>query len=416
MEWRWVPLLLLLMPWLPGLHPCLLCFVPPVQWARICREITLSAQDSQHQQCLEALAEAAAPLAPVTVGSGQSEALRKIVLDAFDLLEKQDKKPFEVSLQEAIKMIWMKLSQLEPAPACIPPCGYQPAARIFQCSTCRLVDCQFPVDCPVQDLWVPEDEAITLHCEVPFAAPSELEVTWMFAKDIRTQDLALFEELQRGTRESAILTVQAPTLGTIACRLGAASETLARKYFYLNGVHGLEATRAAWGAAGPQDPWVHRGLLAILPKIFRFSQTPLTPGHPMDLDTRAPKGAWIHVDLHQDLSPRAKTSAVARRALSMGCNRGTWALLLTLCLRKEAAWVRRAHPTHCRGPYNSPTAAPRLCASEGALCRSHGNPVPSTPCLCAGLSHPRPLCACTDPKCFQENLLQHFNEHSEEKQ
>ncbi|XP_032304311.1 sperm acrosome membrane-associated protein 6 isoform X5 [Coturnix japonica] len=234
MEWRWVPLLLLLMPWLPGLHPCLLCFVPPVQWARICREITLSAQDSQHQQCLEALAEAAAPLAPVTVGSGQSEALRKIVLDAFDLLEKQDKKPFEVSLQEAIKMIWMKLSQLEPAPACIPPCGYQPAARIFQCSTCRLVDCQFPVDCPVQDLWVPEDEAITLHCEVPFAAPSELEVTWMFAKDIRTQDLALFEELQRGTRESAILTVQAPTLGTIACRLGAASETLARKYFYLN--------------------------------------------------------------------------------------------------------------------------------------------------------------------------------------
>ncbi|XP_032304309.1 sperm acrosome membrane-associated protein 6 isoform X3 [Coturnix japonica] len=341
MEWRWVPLLLLLMPWLPGLHPCLLCFVPPVQWARICREITLSAQDSQHQQCLEALAEAAAPLAPVTVGSGQSEALRKIVLDAFDLLEKQDKKPFEVSLQEAIKMIWMKLSQLEPAPACIPPCGYQPAARIFQCSTCRLVDCQFPVDCPVQDLWVPEDEAITLHCEVPFAAPSELEVTWMFAKD---------------------------------------------------------------------------GLLAILPKIFRFSQTPLTPGHPMDLDTRAPKGAWIHVDLHQDLSPRAKTSAVARRALSMGCNRGTWALLLTLCLRKEAAWVRRAHPTHCRGPYNSPTAAPRLCASEGALCRSHGNPVPSTPCLCAGLSHPRPLCACTDPKCFQENLLQHFNEHSEEKQ
>lgn len=107
-------------------------------------------------------------------------------------------------------------------------------------------------------MWVPEDEAITLHCEVPFAAPSELEVTWMFAKDIRTQDLALFEELQRGTRESAILTVQAPTLGTIACRLGAASETLARKYFYLNGVHGLEATRAAWGAAGPQDPWVHR--------------------------------------------------------------------------------------------------------------------------------------------------------------
>ena len=48
--------------------------------------------------------------------------------------------------------------------------------------------------------------------------------------------------------------MQDPTLGTIACRLGAASETLARKYFYLNGVHGSEATRAA---VGPWDPWVH---------------------------------------------------------------------------------------------------------------------------------------------------------------
>ncbi|XP_052544530.1 uncharacterized protein LOC128083394 isoform X5 [Tympanuchus pallidicinctus] len=70
-------------------------------------------------------------------------------MDALHLLEKQkDKKPFEVSLREAIQMIWVKLSQLEQAPACIPPCGHQPAARIFQCSTCRLVDCQFPVDCP----------------------------------------------------------------------------------------------------------------------------------------------------------------------------------------------------------------------------------------------------------------------------
>lgn len=74
---------------------------------------------------------------------------------------------------------------------------------------------------------------------------------------IRTQDLALFEELQRGIGEPPSLTVQDPTLGTIACRLGAASETLARKYFYLNGVHGSEATRAAWGAGGPWDPWVH---------------------------------------------------------------------------------------------------------------------------------------------------------------
>uniref|UniRef100_A0A803XLF7 Sperm acrosome associated 6 n=1 Tax=Meleagris gallopavo TaxID=9103 RepID=A0A803XLF7_MELGA len=147
------------------------------------------------------------------------------------------------------------------SPACIPPCGHQPAARIFQCSTCRLVDCQFPVDCPVQDVWVHEDEAVTLRCDVPFAVPPELQVTWMFAKDIRTQDLALFEELQRGAGEPPGLTVQDPTLGTIACRLGAASETLARKYFYLNGPPGdaAENLRSLPDPSDSRAPHGHQG-------------------------------------------------------------------------------------------------------------------------------------------------------------
>eukprot|EP00076_Gallus_gallus_P032357 XP_024997895.1 sperm acrosome membrane-associated protein 6 [Gallus gallus] len=151
-----------------------------------------------------------------TIGGG--------TLSDVDICEPPE--PFEVSLQEAIQMIWVKLGQLEQAPACIPPCGHQPAARVFQCATCRLVDCQFPVDCPVQDVWVHEDEAITLHCDVPSPSLLSCRLRGMFAKDIRTQELALFEELQRGIGEPPSLTVQDPTLGTIACRLGAASETL----------------------------------------------------------------------------------------------------------------------------------------------------------------------------------------------
>ena len=37
---------------------------------------------------------------------------------------------------------------------------------------------------PVQDTWTHAGEAITLHCDVPFATPSDLPVTWMFAKDV----------------------------------------------------------------------------------------------------------------------------------------------------------------------------------------------------------------------------------------
>ncbi|XP_040388802.1 sperm acrosome membrane-associated protein 6 isoform X4 [Cygnus olor] len=148
--WQWM----VLMPWLPGVRPCLLCFGPPMQWTRLCHDITrTSLKGPQQQHCLEALAEAAVPLAPVTVGSGQREALQEIIMDALHFLEKQKE------------------------------IRYQPAARIFQCATCRLVDCQFPLDCPVQDVWVHEDEATTLHCDVPFAVPPDLPITWMFAKD-----------------------------------------------------------------------------------------------------------------------------------------------------------------------------------------------------------------------------------------
>ncbi|XP_061868628.1 sperm acrosome membrane-associated protein 6 [Colius striatus] len=244
MGWWWVPLLLA--SWLPGVQPCLLCFMPPLDRSRLCRDVTTApVEHPLHQRCLEALVQAAVPFSSVTVaskpdpipapGAEQRDELRAIVRDNLQFLHlEKDTKPFNTSLKEAVDTIWAKLSKLEEAPACIPPCGYQPAARVYQCATCRLVDCQFPLDCPVQDVWAAAAEAITLHCHVPFAAPRDLPVTWMFAKDLRTQDLSVFEELQGGAEGPLSLTLQDPTPGTVACRLGALSEPLARKYFYLN--------------------------------------------------------------------------------------------------------------------------------------------------------------------------------------
>ncbi|KAM9370682.1 sperm acrosome membrane-associated protein 6 [Phaethornis superciliosus] len=239
--WLWVALL----AWLPGVHACLPCFEPPVQREQLCHNITgAPPRDPRHQHCLDALDQAAAPLASVTVGSGQYNALGEIIVDALHVLEQQnDTKPFEASLEEAINTIWVKLSHLEEAPACIPPCGFQPAARVFQCATCLHVDCPFPRDCPAQEVWAHADEALTLHCEVSFATPPDLPITWMFAKDLHTQDLAVFEELQR-TPEGQSLTLQDPTPGTIACCLGFLTDPVARKYFYLNVTGGsVEAER-----------------------------------------------------------------------------------------------------------------------------------------------------------------------------
>ncbi|XP_008933499.1 PREDICTED: fibrinogen-like protein 1, partial [Merops nubicus] len=163
-----------------------------------------------------------------TKGSGQREALRDIVIDALRFLEQQKGfKPVEVSLKEAVNMIRVRLSQLEE--------GYQPAARTFQCATCDFVDCPFPLDCPVQDVWVHADEPLMLSCDVPFATPRDPPVTWMVASDLRTRDLTLFEELQGSVVDTPRLTLPIPPLGTVACLLGNLSEPLVRKFFYLNG-------------------------------------------------------------------------------------------------------------------------------------------------------------------------------------
>ncbi|XP_041280956.1 sperm acrosome membrane-associated protein 6 [Onychostruthus taczanowskii] len=221
---------------LPEINPCLLCFGPPLQRARLCHYMTGAFVDEPgHKKCLQALVEAAKPLASVTVGSGQREELREIVMDAmYSLEEQRGKKSLNKSLQEAVNTIWAKLSQLGKVPACVPPCGFQEAARVFQCATCRLVDCQFALDCPVQDLWTYTDETVVLRCNVPFYVPPGVPITWMFAPNLRTQDMTLFKELKGNPEKPFSLTIEEPAPGTIACCLGERSRPIIRKFFYLN--------------------------------------------------------------------------------------------------------------------------------------------------------------------------------------
>ncbi|XP_064250625.1 sperm acrosome membrane-associated protein 6 isoform X2 [Passer domesticus] len=206
--WLWV-----LMSCLPEINPCLLCFGPPLQRSRLCYYMTGAfVNEPTHKKCLQALVEAAKPLASVTVGSGQREELREIVMDALYSLEEQRGK----------------------IPACIPPCGFQAAARVFQCATCRFVDCQLPLDCPVQDLWTYTDETIVLRCKVPFHVPPGVPITWMYAPNLRTQDMTLFKQLKGNPEKPFSLTIEEPAAGTVACFLGEQSKPIIRKFFYLN--------------------------------------------------------------------------------------------------------------------------------------------------------------------------------------
>ncbi|XP_066189797.1 sperm acrosome membrane-associated protein 6 [Sylvia atricapilla] len=252
--WLWV-----LMSCLPEVHPCLLCFGSPLQRARLCRDITGAFADKiRHKECLDTIAEAAKPLASITVGLGQREELREIVMDAlYSLEEKSGKKSLRESLQEAVNTIWAKLSRLEKAPACIPPCGFQPAARVFRCASCSFGDCQFGLDCPVQDMWTYTDETIVLRCSVPFPIPAGVPVTWMFVPNLRTQDMSLFKEVKGDPEKPFSLTIEEPAPGTVACRLGEPSKPIVRKFFYLNVSEGsVEEEKGLQAVFGTVLHWV----------------------------------------------------------------------------------------------------------------------------------------------------------------
>ncbi|XP_053867209.1 sperm acrosome membrane-associated protein 6 [Malaclemys terrapin pileata] len=143
--------------------------------------------------------------------------------------------PYQVAVPETVARIQPELAQLKPAPACVPPCGYQKDAQVYKCASCSRVACQLPLDCPVEDVWKNEGERTVLTCRVQFQTPPDVRHSWKFVKDLRTRDLSLFRDLHPGASSSIVLRpTRGSHRGTYACQLAQEDDVLARNYFYLN--------------------------------------------------------------------------------------------------------------------------------------------------------------------------------------
>ena len=95
---------------------------------------------------------------------------------------------------------------------------------------------------PVQDVWVHEDEAITLHCDVPFAVPPELQVTWMFAKDVSSMHVQCAQ------------TSGGPGHGGIAaCVLGSSAASCGGHCLYMIWMCALQAASVRAHRAGTSE-------------------------------------------------------------------------------------------------------------------------------------------------------------------
>ncbi|XP_067403107.1 sperm acrosome membrane-associated protein 6 [Emydura macquarii macquarii] len=250
---------LLLAPRAPG---CLYCFSTPQQRLRVCQTF-LGHTSPQHVTCLGTLRAAFQPYTRLVVGVAEMEKLKDTFSSLIFSLEEKGlaKVSYQLAIPEAVARIQPELAQLKPArnrsdapglnagiwpdldssssastaPACVPPCGYQKDAQVYKCASCSLVECQLPLDCPVEDVWKNEGNRTTLKCRVQFQTPPEVQISWKFAKDLRTRDLSLFRNLQLDTGSSLILQpTRALHRGTYACQLALQDDVLARKYFYLN--------------------------------------------------------------------------------------------------------------------------------------------------------------------------------------
>ncbi|CAI5781170.1 acrosome membrane-associated 6 isoform X1 [Podarcis lilfordi] len=154
----------------------------------------------------------------------------------FSLEEKSMAKvPYPLAVKEAEKQVEKEMAQLKAAPACIPPCGFQKEARQYRCSSCTMVDCSLPIDCPIQDVHKSEGDVTLLSCGVKFEIPEDATFRWKFVKEIRTNKVFLFQDLNFGFNPSLLIR---PTLGshhgTFACQIAGEDGVLVRKFFYLN--------------------------------------------------------------------------------------------------------------------------------------------------------------------------------------
>ncbi|XP_062996129.1 sperm acrosome membrane-associated protein 6 [Elgaria multicarinata webbii] len=215
---------------------CLFCFSDAPQRLRVCQQF-LGYESPQHGACLESLRKAFMPYSRVYVAVSEMEKLKDTFARIIFYLEEKGMAnvPYNLAIPEAAQHVKKEVAQLQKAPACIPPCGFQREARWFRCTTCSIEDCQLPIDCPLQDVHKFEGDVTLLNCKVKFQIPPDCTFRWKFAKDMRTEELFLFQDLSFGFDSSLLIR---PTLGThqgtIACQIEEDNDVLVRKFFYLN--------------------------------------------------------------------------------------------------------------------------------------------------------------------------------------
>ncbi|XP_056142335.1 sperm acrosome associated 6 [Lampris incognitus] len=173
-------------------------------------------------------------------GKGYDEQLKKI-LDAeiMPLVEEFDKRlnkdtVYEERLQTAADNFIAAASTLPRVSGCFPPCGFQEAGAVYNCITCQYDSCEFPLDCPVKEIKVMENNRTRMWCGVQFPLPHDIEVIWKYAEAVKSQQVDQFRAVTAGVdRLYSIPSTSLQHQGTYQCEIYANQRSVVRLYYYL---------------------------------------------------------------------------------------------------------------------------------------------------------------------------------------
>ncbi|XP_054565971.1 sperm acrosome membrane-associated protein 6 isoform X2 [Eptesicus fuscus] len=222
----------------PPAWACLLCFTSYSERHRICR-IFVGVEGPEVEKCEKAFSAAFEGLLDTEINYDERSHLHDSFTQmTFSLQEIATAQgSYEVAFPYAAEKIQEVIAQLKEVQACIPPCGHQELSRRFRCLGCYSRVCDFPLDCPIQDVTVQRGDQALFSCTVKFQLPKEeIAYSWKFAEGgVRTRDTSYFRDMPRARGYLArIRPVQPTHSGTFSCVIAHDQLPLARLYFFLN--------------------------------------------------------------------------------------------------------------------------------------------------------------------------------------
>ncbi|XP_076827116.1 sperm acrosome membrane-associated protein 6 isoform X2 [Brachyhypopomus gauderio] len=144
-----------------------------------------------------------------------------------------DDNVYEARLQAAADTFVAMASGLPRASGCFPPCGFQALGAVYNCMTCQYDSCEFPLDCPLQEITVEENNRTQMWCKVPFLLPSDIQIVWRYA-ETKTVLMDQFQEVTFGVDQLySIPSARPEHSGTYQCEIFSHGRSLVRIYYHL---------------------------------------------------------------------------------------------------------------------------------------------------------------------------------------